>query len=47
MRRWGAEWLFRVVTDPRRYLSRYVRGAEFFGWVLMECLGLYRDPLAG
>jgi exopolysaccharide biosynthesis WecB/TagA/CpsF family protein len=47
MRRWGAEWLFRVVTDPRRYLSRYVRGAEFFGWVLMERLGLYRDPLAG
>jgi exopolysaccharide biosynthesis WecB/TagA/CpsF family protein len=47
MRRWGAEWLFRVVTDPRRYLSRYLRGAEFVGWVLMDRFGLYRDPLAG
>ena len=47
MRRCGAEWLFRVVTDPRRYLRRYLRGAEFVGWVLMERLGLYRDPLAG
>jgi exopolysaccharide biosynthesis WecB/TagA/CpsF family protein len=47
MQRCGLEWFFRVATEPRRYLRRYLRSAEFVAWVLLERFGLYRDPLAG
>ena len=47
MRRMGMEWLHRVLSEPRRYLMRYVRSSRFFWWALLERLGLYKDPLAG
>lgn len=46
-RRIGLEWAYRVVTEPRRYLSRYVRNSEFVWHALRDGLGRYRDPLAG
>jgi exopolysaccharide biosynthesis WecB/TagA/CpsF family protein len=46
MQRCGLEWFFRVFTEPRRYLGRYLRSAEFVVRVVLERFGLYRDPLA-
>jgi exopolysaccharide biosynthesis WecB/TagA/CpsF family protein len=45
MGRIGVEWLHRVVTQPRRYLARYVRNLVFFRLLLAEMAGVYRDPL--
>jgi N-acetylglucosaminyldiphosphoundecaprenol N-acetyl-beta-D-mannosaminyltransferase len=47
LRRIGLEWAFRVFTEPRRYLLRYLRNTEFFWWVLLDRFGLYRDPMVG
>lgn len=46
MRRSGLEWVYRVVTEPRRYARRYVRASEFIWFVLLDRLGIYRDPFA-
>jgi exopolysaccharide biosynthesis WecB/TagA/CpsF family protein len=40
----GLEWFYRLVTEPRRLWRRYLRDLEFFWLVLMEGLGLYREP---
>ena len=47
MRRSGLEWLYRVVTEPRRYLGRYLRASEFVWLVLLDALGRYRAPTFG
>jgi N-acetylglucosaminyldiphosphoundecaprenol N-acetyl-beta-D-mannosaminyltransferase len=44
MRQNGLEWLYRVVTEPRRYAWRYARNTEFFWLALLDCFGLYRSP---
>lgn len=44
LRRIGMEWSYRVFTEPRRYLMRYVRNTRFIWWMLMDSLGRYRDP---
>jgi N-acetylglucosaminyldiphosphoundecaprenol N-acetyl-beta-D-mannosaminyltransferase len=44
LRRLGLEWTYRVVTEPRRYLMRYVRSSKFLWWMLMDRMGLYKDP---
>ncbi len=44
LRRLGLEWTYRVATEPRRYLMRYVRSSKFLWWMLMDRLGRYRDP---
>jgi len=44
LRRLGLEWTYRVATEPRRYLMRYVRSSKFLWWMLMDRLGLYKDP---
>jgi exopolysaccharide biosynthesis WecB/TagA/CpsF family protein len=44
VRRFALEWLYRVVTEPRRYLMRYVRDMEVFWLVLKDRFGLYRPP---
>ncbi len=44
LRRLGLEWTYRVVTEPRRYLLRYVRSSKFLWWMLMDRLGRYKDP---
>lgn len=40
----GLEWVYRMVTEPRRYWRRYARTLEFFWLVLFDRLGLYRPP---
>jgi exopolysaccharide biosynthesis WecB/TagA/CpsF family protein len=40
----GLEWVYRVVTEPRRYWRRYFRTTEFFWLVMLDRLGLYRLP---
>jgi exopolysaccharide biosynthesis WecB/TagA/CpsF family protein len=40
----GLEWTYRVSTEPRRYLMRYVRSSKFLWWMLMDRLGRYKDP---
>jgi exopolysaccharide biosynthesis WecB/TagA/CpsF family protein len=47
LRRLGLEWTYRVFTEPRRYLMRYVRSSRFIWWMLMDRLGRYKDPLVG
>jgi exopolysaccharide biosynthesis WecB/TagA/CpsF family protein len=47
LRRLGLEWTYRVFTEPRRYLMRYVRSSRFVWWMLMDRLGRYKDPFAG
>ena len=44
LRRLGLEWTYRVFTEPRRYLMRYVRSSRFVWWMLMDRIGRYRDP---
>jgi len=44
MNRNGLEWVYRMVTEPRRYWRRYARTLEFFWLVLFDRLGLYRAP---
>jgi exopolysaccharide biosynthesis WecB/TagA/CpsF family protein len=47
LRRLGLEWTYRVFTEPRRYLMRYVRSSRFLWWMLMDRLGRYKDPFGG
>ena len=44
MRPIGLEWVYRVVTDPRRYLTRYLKNTEFVWWMVKDWMGRYRDP---
>lgn len=44
MTRNGLEWVFRMVTEPRRYWRRYARTLEFFWLVAADWLGIYRFP---
>lgn len=44
MNRNGLEWVYRMITEPRRYWRRYARTLEFFWLVLFDRLGLYRPP---
>lgn len=37
-RQMGLEWLYRVVTDPRRYAWRYVLNTQLAWWLLREKL---------
>jgi exopolysaccharide biosynthesis WecB/TagA/CpsF family protein len=46
LRRLGLEWTYRVSTEPRRYLMRYVRSSKFLWWMLMDRLGRYKDPFS-
>ena len=40
----GLEWVFRMLTEPRRYWRRYARTLEFFWYVGLDRIGLYRPP---
>ena len=42
MRSIGMEWLYRVVTEPQRYLMRYLRNTRVFWWMVLEHFGKYR-----
>lgn len=44
MTRNGLEWLYRMITEPKRYWRRYARTMEFFWLVILDWLGLYRPP---
>jgi exopolysaccharide biosynthesis WecB/TagA/CpsF family protein len=44
MRHNGLEWIYRVATEPRRYLRRYARNTEFLWLALLDGLGFYRWP---
>jgi exopolysaccharide biosynthesis WecB/TagA/CpsF family protein len=46
MRHNGMEWIYRVLTEPRRYLRRYARNTEFLWLSLLDGLGVYRPPSA-
>lgn len=41
------EWAYRVLTEPRRYLSRYLSNLRVFWWMLLEHRGNYRNPVIG
>ncbi len=42
----GLEWVYRMVTEPRRYWRRYTRQLEFLWLVLLDRFGFYRPPAA-
>ena len=44
MNRNGLEWVFRMVTEPRRYWRRYARTLEFFWYVGLDKFRLYKPP---
>jgi N-acetylglucosaminyldiphosphoundecaprenol N-acetyl-beta-D-mannosaminyltransferase len=44
MRQRGFEWLYRVVTEPRRYARRYAKNTEFLWLALLDRFGLYKPP---
>ena len=44
MRHNGLEWIYRVATEPRRYVHRYARNTEFFWLAFLDGIGLYRSP---
>lgn len=44
MNRNGLEWVFRMVTEPRRYWRRYARTLEFFWYVGLDKFHLYKPP---
>jgi N-acetylglucosaminyldiphosphoundecaprenol N-acetyl-beta-D-mannosaminyltransferase len=48
MRRSGLEWLFRLITEPRRLWRRYlINNPLFTGLVLAQALGLRKYTLEG
>ncbi len=48
MQRSGLEWLFRLLTEPRRLWRRYLINNPLFLWlVALQLLGLRRYPLDG
>lgn len=44
MRHNGLEWIYRVLTEPRRYLRRYARNTEFLWLAFLDGMGLYKAP---
>jgi UDP-N-acetyl-D-mannosaminuronic acid transferase (WecB/TagA/CpsF family) len=44
MRKLGLEWSYRVLTEPGRYGSRYLRNARFLWWMAQARAGQYQDP---
>lgn len=41
----GLEWLYRLVSEPRRLWKRYLlEGPTFFWFLLMQLLNLYTNP---
>jgi N-acetylglucosaminyldiphosphoundecaprenol N-acetyl-beta-D-mannosaminyltransferase len=44
MNRNGLEWVYRMVTEPRRYWRRYFRTMEFFWLVAADWLKIYKIP---
>ena len=48
MRRSGLEWLFRLMTEPRRLWRRYlINNPLFTGLVMAQALGLRKYTLEG
>ena len=46
MQRSGLEWVFRLVTEPRRLWRRYLRNNPLFVWhIVLQGLGLRRYEL--
>lgn len=43
-RKLGLEWVYRVLTEPRRYGLRYLRSARFLYWMAQARVGQYVDP---
>lgn len=47
VQRLGLEWLYRLISEPRRLWKRYILGYPRFVWlILMQRLGLLRLPEA-
>ena len=44
MQRFGLEWLFRFLTEPRRLWPRYRKYPLFVWLVLMQMLGIRKNP---
>ena len=43
----GLEWLYRLLSEPRRLWRRYLlEGPIFFWYLVMQVLNLYTDPFA-
>ncbi|MEM6401425.1 MAG: WecB/TagA/CpsF family glycosyltransferase [Cyanobacteria bacterium P01_D01_bin.116] len=43
MQKWGLEWLFRLIVEPKRLWKRYVMGNPRFMWlVIKQRLGFYK-----
>lgn len=43
----GLEWLYRLLSEPRRLWRRYlVEGPAFFWFVLLQKCGLYKNPFS-
>lgn len=43
----GLEWLYRLLSEPKRLWRRYlVEGPTFFWYVLLQMLKLYKEPFA-
>lgn len=40
----GLEWLYRVISEPRRYWRRYFESADFLWLALLDRFGRYRAP---
>ncbi|MFM7424873.1 MAG: WecB/TagA/CpsF family glycosyltransferase [Elainella sp.] len=41
----GLEWLYRLLSEPKRLWKRYlIEGPTFFWYVLLQFLNLYREP---
>lgn len=43
MQKWGLEWLFRLIVEPKRLWKRYIMGNPQFMWlVIKQRLGFYK-----
>ena len=43
MQKWGLEWLFRLIVEPKRLWKRYVMGNPQFMWLeIKQRLGFYK-----
>lgn len=40
------EWLYRVITQPKRTVPRVIKDFSFFYYFFKQLIGLYKDPFA-
>lgn len=44
MQKFGLEWLYRFIKEPKRLWKRYVKDLKFFRYLFLQLIGKYKNP---